>query len=448
MIDLSPEIITVLLFGGVLVGVFVGWHFAFVVGGVSLIVGYLVFGERTIPILYQRMFSQIHNYTLVAVPLFIFMGYMMEYSGMTERLYDALYIWLGGMRGGLALLTMIIGIVIGGPIGVVAAAVSMLGAVGLRPMIKRNYDKAFAAGTVAAGGCLGILIPPSIMFIVYGPMAGISVGKLFFGAVMPGFLLSTLYLLYIVVRSWLEPSIGPPIPEEDRPKIPFLKKTWMLSVALVPPTLLIVAVLGVMFLGIAAPTEAAAIGASATTLLVIANRKFNFQILKKCSVETFRTVGFVFLIATIGYAFTGVFIRAGCDEVFANFITAAPGGKWGSFAIIMFLFLALGFFIDWLAMVYILVPVATQVAANVGFDPVWFAIMICINFQMEFMTPPMAIAIFIVYGSATPDLELGMGDCIRGIWPYVFLVIVSLALCIAFPEIITWLPAQMIRPFK
>jgi tripartite ATP-independent transporter DctM subunit len=446
MIEINPIVVTFLMLGGFFVLVMTGYPLAFAIGSTGLLMGILILGPNaTIDLYYARVWSQSTNYILLAVPLFVFMGNLMEYSGMTEKLYDALYVWMGGVKGGLALVTMIIGIVIGGPVGIVAAAVSMLATVGLPAMVNRGYDKALAAGTVAAGGVLGILIPPSVMFIVYGPMAQISVGKMFFGALMPGFLLSALYLLYIFIKCWLQPELGPAIPESERAKVPFAKKTWMLVTSLVPPTILIIAVLGVMFFGIAAPTEAAAIGASATALIVLANRRFSFAVLKKCALETFKTSGFVFLIATLGFAFTGIFVGSGGGDVFAKAIAATPGGKWGAFGIIMFLFLALGFFIDWIAMIYILVPVAQQVAATFGFDPLWFAMMICINFQMEFMTPPLAMAIFIVYGVAPKELNISMSDCIRGIWPYVFLVIVTLFLCVAFPEIITWLPAKMIR---
>jgi tripartite ATP-independent transporter DctM subunit len=446
MIDLSKEVLTILMVCAIFAGIFTGFPLALVMGSISLFFGFIVFGPNVGNMLYSRIFDGVMmNYIFLAVPLFIYMGNMMEYSGMTEKLYDALYVWLGGVRGGLALLTMIIGIVIGGPVGIVAASVSMLASVGLSPMVKRGYDRALAAGTVAAGGVLGILIPPSVMFIIYGPMAQISVGKLFFAAVMPGFLLSLLYLIYIVIKCWLEPNLGPAIPEAERAKMPLSRKIWMLLTSLVPPTLLIVVVLGVMFFGIAAPTEAAGIGAFATTLLVVAFRKFSFSVLKKCSFETLKICGFVLLIVVMGFAFVGVFVGSGAGEVFANAILSAPGGKWGAFALIMLIFFALGFFIDWIAMVYILVPIAHQVAAAYGFDPLWFALMICINFQMEFMTPPMAMAIFVVLGVAPKELNITMSDCIRGIWPYVFMVIILLALCIAWPEIITWLPGKMIK---
>jgi len=442
---MDPSLLTILMLGSFTVLVIAGYPVALSMGSVGLIASFFVWPpDVAIYMYFSRVWAQANNYTMLAVPLFIFMGHLMEHSGMTEKLYDALYVWMGGVKGGLALVTMIIGIVIGGPVGVVSAAVSMLAVVGMPAMVKKRYDKAFAAGVVAAGGTLGILIPPSVMFVVYGPMTGISVGKLFFASVGPGFLLSFIYLAYILIRCWLEPHLGPPIPKDERTSLPLAKKTWMLVSALVPPTILTVAVLGVMFFGIAAPTEVAALGATATALICIANRRFKFAMLKYCAIQTFKTSGFIFLLATMGFAFTGVFVAAGGTDVITKAFTHVPGGHWGAFLAIMFAFFLLGFALDWLAMVYIMVPVATVIAEKFGFDPVWFAMMICINFQMEFITPPFALAIFVVKGATPKELDVTMSDCIRGIWPYCFLVIVGLLLCVAFPEIILWLPNQMI----
>jgi tripartite ATP-independent transporter DctM subunit len=312
-------------------------------------------------------------------------------------------------------------------------------------MVKRGYDKALATGTVCAGGCLGILIPPSIMLIIYAPMAQLSVGKMFLAAFLPGLLLSGLYIVYIAIRCWLQPEMGPALPSEERGRVSFGKKTMMLVTSLLPPLILVMAVLGVIFLGIAAPTEAAGVGALAATLLVIAFRKFSFQVLKKCSFETLKVCGFVLLIVVLGFAFVGVFVGSGAGEVFGNTIMATPGGKWAVFAVIMFACFILGFFMDWIAIVFILIPVVTPIAKELGFEPLWFALMICVNFQMSFLTPPFAMAIFIVRGVAPPELGITMSDVIRGVWPFVILIVVALFLLVAFPDIILWLPGKMIR---
>jgi tripartite ATP-independent transporter DctM subunit len=444
MVDLSPEILTIIMLGGVFVGVLTGFPLAIIVGALGMIIGFLIMGPNIGTLLEQRAFKIETNYILLAVPLFVFMGNMLERSGITERLYEVLYLWMGGLRGGLAIVTVLIGTILAACVGIIAASVTMLSVVALPSMVKRGYDKSLATGSICAGGTLGILIPPSIMLVVYGPMAMISVGKLFFGAFIPGFLLSGLYCTYIGLRSVLQPHIAPGVPIEDR-KVPLLRKTVLLLSTLVPPVILILSVLGSIFFGIAAPTEAAGVGAFVATLLALAYRRLNWPVLKEAGLLTVRLSGMIFLIAIMAFAFTAVFIRAGCGVVVEELILASPRGKWGAFVIIMFIAFILGFFIDWLGIVFIMVPIVTPVAAAMGFDPLWFAIMICVNLQMSFLTPPFAWAIFIVRGSAAPELGVTTGDIIRGVIPFVLLVILALGLLSVFPELVLWLPGLMIK---
>jgi tripartite ATP-independent transporter DctM subunit len=275
-------------------------------------------------------------------------------------------------------------------------------------------------------------------------MAQISVGKLFFGAFIPGFILSGLYMSYIAIHSLLRPKSAPAVPPEER-RVPFLQKTVRLVTAVMPVLILILSVLGVIFMGIASPTEASGIGALAATLLTIAYGRFNLKVLRDVSLETFRSVGFIFLIVVMAFSFVGVFIAAGCDRVISSVILSFPGGKWGVFAIVMFIAFIMGFFIDWIGIVFILVPIITPIAETLGFDPIWFAMMICVNLQMSFMTPPFAWAIFFLRGQAPPDLGITLADIIRGVIPYVFLIMIALGLLISFPQLILWLPSQMIR---
>ena len=378
MIDLSPEIVTIIMLGGVLVGVLAGYPLAIPVGALALIMGFLLFGTGVFSLLYARLYSLIHSYVLLAIPLFVFMGAMLERSGIAERMYAALYLWLSGFRGGLAIITVVMGTVLAACVGIIGASVTMLSLLALPSMLKRGYSKSLASGSVCAGGTLGILIPPSIMLVIYGPMAGISVGKLFMAAFIPGLVLSGLYVTYIATRCFFQPKIAPAVPVEER-AVPFLKKTAMLLTSLVPPALLIMAVLGSIFLGIAPPTEAAAVGAFAATILTIAYRRFNFEVL------------------------------------------------------------------NWIGIIFIMVPILAPIAPALGFDPLWFGMMIIINLQMSFMTPPFASAIFYLRGSAAPELGVTMGDIIRGVFPFVGLIIIGLGLCIAFPQLILWLPHQMIK---
>jgi len=444
MIELSPEAITLLMLGVICLGVMSGFPLAFVIGAAAIIFGYPVYGNLIGELIYTRVWSLLTNYTLLALPLFVFMGLMLERSGMAERLYDVLYIWFGGLRGGLAVVTILIGTIMAACVGIITASVTMLTLIALPSMLKRGYSKDLATGSICAGGCLGILIPPSIMLVIYGPMAEISVGKLFFGAFIPGFILSGLYITYITFRSLFQPKAAPPVPIEDR-NVPFVKKTAMLLMALGPPGLLIMAVLGTIFFGIAPPTEAAGVGAFAATLLAIGYRRFSWTVLREVTLLTMKLSGFILIIGSLSFAFTGVFIGVGGADVVKEFILATPGGKWASFAIIMFIIFLLGFFMDWIGIVFIMIPIMTPIAAALGFDPVWFAIMVCVNLQMSFLTPPFAWAIFIVKGSADPELGVSTGDIIRGVIPYVILIMVGLGLCIIFPELILWLPGLMIK---
>jgi len=445
MIDISPEMIAIIMLGGVLVGVLTGYPLAPVIAGVALIVGYLTWGGTQVThLFYSRMYDLVRSYIILAAPLFIFMGLMLERSGIAERLYDALYLWLGGFRGGLAITTVIIGTILAACVGIIGASVTMLAIVALPAMVKRGYGKALASGSVCAGGTLGILIPPSIMLVIYGPMAAISVGKLFMAAFVPGLVLSGLYCSYIALHSLFRPDIAPAVPLEER-AVPFIKKTIMLLTSLVPPVILVLAVLGSIFFGIAPPTEAAAVGAFAAILLAAAYRRLSFTALKDTAFQTLRVTSKVIFVAVCGFMFTGIFLGLGGGEVVKNLVLASPGGRWGAFAIIMFVVFVLGMFIDWLGIIFIMVPIITPIGPALGFDELWFAMMIIVNLQMSFMTPPFAYAIFFLRGAAPPELGVSTADIIRGVIPFVILIMVGLGLCIAFPDLILWLPHQMIK---
>jgi len=445
MIDISPEMLAIIMLGGVLVGVLTGYPLAPVIAGVALIVGYLTWGGPQVThLFYSRMYDLARSYIILAAPLFIFMGLMLERSGIAGRLYDALYLWLGGFRGGLAITTVLIGTILAACVGIIGASVTMLAIVALPAMVKRGYGKALASGSVCAGGTLGILIPPSIMLVIYGPMAMISVGKLFMGAIFPGLVLSGLYCSYITLHSLFKPEIAPAVPLEDR-AVPFIKKTNMLLTSLVPPALLVMAVLGSIFFGIAPPTEAAAVGAFAAILLAAAYRRLSFAALRDTAFQTLRVTSKVIFVAVCGFMFTGIFLGLGGGEVVKDMVLASPGGRWGAFAVVMFIVFILGMFIDWIGIIFIMVPIITPIGPALGFDELWFAMMIIVNLQMSFLTPPFAYAIFFLRGAAPPELGVTTADIIRGVIPFVILIIVGLGLCIAFPQIILWLPHQMIK---
>jgi tripartite ATP-independent transporter DctM subunit len=441
--DISPELLTFLMLAGVLVGVLLGYPLAIPVGAMGLLFGYFVYGNAVPNLLYGRVFSLVHSYTLLAIPLFVFMGVMLEKSGIAEKLYEALYVWLSGFNGGLAIVTVLLGTILAACVGVIGASVSMLAIFALPAMLRRGYNKPLASGAVCAGGTLGILIPPSIMLVIYGPMAGVSVGKLFMGAFIPGFVLSALYCGYIAIRCASHKDLGPAVPA-DEIRISFLQKSKMLVFALAPTSIIILAVLGSIFFGIAPPTEAAAVGALASVGLAIGYRKFDFKVLKETVTQSMQVSSMIYLIGALSFAYVGVFIGAGCGSVIEEVILGAPGGRWGGFAMIMFIVFLLGFFIDWIGIVFIMVPIVAPIAPVLGFDSLWFGMMLVVNLQMSFMTPPFASAIFYLRGSADPSLGITMGDIIKGVWPFVICIIIGLGLCIIFPQLILWLPGKMI----
>ncbi len=444
MIDISPELITILMMGGLLVTVMLGFPLAFPIGTVALVVGYLAFGPSVFHLIYMQLFSLMHNYVLLALPLFVFMGVVLEYSGIADRMYDALYLLLSGLRGGLAIITVVLGTILAACVGVITASVTMLSALALPAMINRGYDRSLAAGAICAGGSLGILIPPSVMLVIYGPMARISVGKLFFGAMIPGLLLGALYIIYIIVRCYTDKSLAPTVPVAER-TVPMRHKMKLLFTSLLPPIFIILAVLGTIFAGIAPPTEAAAIGAFAALVLTASYKRLTWPVMRNILRRSLIISSMVIFIGATSVAFTGVFLKAGGGEVVQEFVLGTPGGRWGIFFVVMFIYFILGFFIEWLGIFFIMVPILAPLAPMLGFDPVWFGIMIVVNLQMSFLTPPYAFAIFVLRGVAPPELGLTSAHIIRGVIPYIFIIMFAMILMIIFPSVITWLPELMIR---
>jgi len=446
MIDISPEVVTLLMFGLMLGVVILGCHLAWALAGIALFVGLLAWGPDVFGVFYGRVFGLITTFPLVAVPTFIFMGMMVERTGIAERLFEALYLWMGGMRGGLAVATIVVSAIMATTVGVVAASVVTVGIIALPSMVRRGYDKALATGSICAGGTLGILIPPSVMLIFYGPAASLSVGKLFMAAFFPGFLLAGLYVAYITVFAFLNPAKAPSMPVEER-RVPASKKFKTLATSLLPPMVLLLGVLGSIFLGIVSPSEAGGLGALISIIMALAYRSLSLKKLMESLLQTFRIMGMAFAIAASANIFTGVFMALGCGAVVQDFALAAPFGKWGAFVILQLIVFLLGFILDWLGILLVMVPIMTPIVAAVGFDPIWFAMMVCLNLQTSFMTPPLAYSIYFIKGICKPEWKIEITDIMRGVWPFIAMVLVAIGLCIVFPQIILWLPNQMIKPW-
>jgi tripartite ATP-independent transporter DctM subunit len=348
---------------------------------------------------------------------------------------------MGGLRGGLGIATVFVCTIFAAATGIVGASVVTMGLLALPPMLKRGYNKELATGCILAGGTLGILIPPSIMIVVYGPMANLSVARLFFGAFMPGFLLSALYIAYIAIRCFFQPEMGPAMPVEERRAVPLLRKLYLAATGLIPPVFLIMAVLGMIFLGVAAPTEAAALGAFASMLLALAYRRLNWEGLRDVTYTTLRITSMIMFVVVGASMFTSVFMGLGGGDFVRNLLMAVPFGRWGVLAVMMIIIFILGMFIDWIGIVLIIVPLFTPVAATLGFDAIWFALLVMINLQMSYLTPPFAYAIFYLKGIAPPEITIA--HIYRGVVPFVALQWTGLILCIIFPQIILWLPSMM-----
>jgi tripartite ATP-independent transporter DctM subunit len=438
---MSPEHLAIVMFIGVLVMVIAGFPLYLALGGLGLVFGILGgWAPQVFNQFISRVYGLMASEVLPAVPLFVFMGALLTKSGAAEKLFNALYLAMGGLRGGLALTTVLLATLFAATAGVIGATETAVGLMALPAMLKRGYNIPLACGSICAGGTLGILIPPSVMLLLYGPTAGLSVAKLFIGAIGPGLLLSALYLVYIFIICLVKPEYGPPMPKEDR-NIPAIKVWFEIFKYMIPPLFLIFAVLGTILVGIASPTEAASVGAMGAVLVAIAYRNFNFRVLYDAAIQTLRITTMVMFVASGAMMFSGVFMALGGAKYIGATIIALPLGKWGILFAMLMVVVLLGMFIDWIGILFIVIPIFTPIALDLGFNPLWFALLICTNLQMSFLTPPFAYSMFYLKGIA-PD-EVTMGHIYQGVFPFIGLQIIALALVIIFPPLTLWLPSFM-----
>ncbi len=435
---MSPDqIAAVIMMGLLLVMVICGVHLAFSLMFLSILFGLIFQGSIVLDMSMLTSFGMMESEILIAVPLFVFMGTVLEKSGVAEGVYQSLYEVFGPVRGGLAFSTIATCTIFASCTGVIAATLTTMTLLAVPAMLKRNYDRGLATGVVCAGGSLGILIPPSVMLVMYGPMANLSVAQLFAAALFPGLLLSGLYLIYIGMISWLKPSSAPAIREEERAARG--AQAWgKVAIHMLPSMFLIIAVLGSIIGGIASPTEASGVGAFAALLICAFYGKFNYTNIKEAAYTTLIVTTMVFFIILGANIFNSIFLFLGGGILIKSMLMALPYGKWFVMFVMMFILFILGFFISWQGLLYVVVPIFLPVAANLGFNPLWFGLLICLNLQMSFLTPPFAYAIFFVKGSSPPEVKTM--DIYRGVIPFVILQALAVFLCIVFPEIILWLP--------
>jgi tripartite ATP-independent transporter DctM subunit len=437
---MSVELLTLLMFSSVIVGILLGFPIAFVLGGLAAVFGYFLYGPAVANIFMLRLFSTLQDYILIAIPLFVYMGVVLEQTGIAGRLYDAVRLILGRLPGGLAVATIVTATIFAAATGVVGASVVAIGLLAIPSMLRYGYSKPLATGAICAGGTLGILIPPSIMIVIYGPMAGLSVGSLFMAAILPGLLLSTLYVVYTVILCYFRPQSGPPLSKEET-AVPLSRKLYLFFTSVVPVGVIILAVLGSIFFGLAAPTEAAGIGAFASLLLAAAYRKVNLRMLYETAHSTLKVTAMIYLVLIAAGFFTAVFTRMGGGRVVRDLFLGMPFEPVVILVLMLLFVFIMGMFIDWLGIIMISVPLFTPIAQSLGYDPIWFSLMIMMVLQTSFMTPPFAYSIFYLKGISPPEVKTT--DIYKGVMPFLGLQVLAVVLLYVFPQIVLWLPRYM-----
>lgn len=443
--------LTILMFGSLLVLLMAGLPLAFVTGGLACIFLFLFGDAQMLNILPSRIFPLMTNYQLSAIPLFIFMASVLERAGIIEELYDMVYKLLGGLKGGLAISTIIASTLLAAMCGVIGATEVTMGMIALPAMVRRNYHPTIACGSILAGGTLGILIPPSILAILFAVIAQQSVGELFIGAVVPGLILSFTYILYVAAVTHFRPDYGPALPVDERvdtrEKIRLLKNMFA-------PLALVTLVLGIIFAGIATPVEAAGVGTFGALVVASMHRRLNLENIRSAALTTLRVTGMVLWIIFGATLFVGFYVVNGGQE-FVNEAIAGTGlGPYGVLILMMVILVVLGMFLDWVGILLLAVPIFVPLMKTMSFDGVfglpgvapeelalWFGVVYMVNMQMSFISPPFGYALFYLKSVAPPGVT--MGQIYRSSIPFLFLQALGLAICIIFPEVVLWLPRQV-----
>ena len=420
--------IGVIIFVAALIFLFFGYYVAYTFAGVSLIVGYLYLGNDLFAFMPFRIMAIMENTVMMAIPMFIFMGIILQRSGLAEKLLESMGKLFGGMAGGVAISTVLVGTFLAASTGVVGASVVAMGVISLPVMLKHNYDPRLATGTICASGTLGQIVPPSIVLIILGDVMGISVGDLFKAAVVPSLMLISAYTLYILFVARTQPHRCPAIVVDEDRRVILLKALK----DIIPTLLLIIAVLGSIFMGIATPTESAALGAVGAVVLSLIFGSFSFSNLMESSLESVKVTSMVFAVLLGATAFSLVFSYGDGDYLIENFFTSMPGDKWAFIAIAMAVILTLGFFIDFIEIAFIVVPILAPIAELMGIDMVWFAILIAMNLQTSFLTPPFGFSLFYLKGVAKDTVKTT--TIYRGVIPFIILQLLVLLLIVLFPD--------------
>ncbi|MDW3209018.1 MAG: TRAP transporter large permease subunit [Reichenbachiella sp.] len=432
------EYLPLLLFVLVFILILFGYPVAFTLGGLSILAGVLIYDVDFFYLLSLRIYGTMHNFVLIAVPLFVFMGIMLEKSGLAESLLNTMANLFGRMKGGLAVSVVIVGGMLAASTGIVGATVITMGMISLPTMLKKGYSPTLATGTIASSGTLGQIIPPSVVLVLLGTVLNVSVGDLFTAAIVPGVVLVGLYIIYIITVSYLKPESAPSISKEEREDF-WSEGAWKrIIVAFVLPFMLILLVLGSIFAGIASPTEAAAVGAIGAIALTGIQKKLSLSILKEVMRDTTFLTCMVFMILVGATSFSLVFRAMGGDRLLSDLITQGGLSPHLFLAVVLLVVFIAGFFIDFIEIIFIIVPVAAPIFSAMGVDLIWIGILIALNLQTSFLTPPFGFSLFYLKGVAPPEIKTS--HLYKGIVPFVAIQILLLIAVILFPEMVSWLP--------
>jgi tripartite ATP-independent transporter DctM subunit len=444
----ANEILATLMFVSFIALVFTGFPVAWILGGLAVLFSafaVVLEVDFAIPIgmdwaytslTIDRIWNVMENWVMVALPMFIFMGLLLDRSGIANQLMISFARLFGSIRGGLAITVTLIGLLLAATTGIIGASVVLLALLGLPAMLEHGYDKSLAAGTVCAVGTLGILIPPSIMLVLMADRMSMSVGDLFLGAVFPGVLLAGLYITYLLLVGWLKPAMAPAAPVEKFD----MQAVFDLVKAIIPPAFLILAVLGSIFLGLATPTEAAGVGAAGALLLALINRSLTKRVMGEVLQETTRTTAFIFAVLLGATAFSLVLRGLGGDHLIEGVLLGLPFEPTGIIICILIATFFLGFFLDWIELTLIVLPLVSPVVHNLGFDPVWFTILFAVCLQTSFLTPPVGFAIFYLKGVAPKGIDVM--TIYKGVVPFIVLQVIGMLIIFNWNALVTWLPAQ------
>lgn len=437
---ISEPILGLISLGVLFIGILTGYPMAFTFIFIGLIFGFVGMEERVFKLMQSQFFTLMRNTTLSAIPLFLFMGFVLEQSGLMERVFRSLRILLGGLRGSLYLVVLLVATVFAAATGIVGASVTILGVMASPIMRGSGYNNALSAGTIAAGGTLGILIPPSILLIVLGPVVGVPVTQLFTAAIIPGLMLAAIYILYTLVRSWINPELGPPVPQEELDSMSLGYKLRELMLGVIPVTLVVAFTLGVIIAGIATPTDAAATGGFASLTLALAYRKLDFKQFRQCLFSTLKMTAMIMFLLGAANFFGAVFSRLGSADLLTEFLLSLELAPLAMLFIMLAMVFVLGSPLEWIPIVLVIVPIFLPTMVELGFDPLWFSILVAVTLQTSWLTPPMALSAYFLKGVVP---EWRMGEIYWGMSQFVVLQLIVVTLLAFFPQIVLWLPSVL-----